>query len=45
MGKESSCGDSFRKDDAEGAALGWDSLQRLPTYQRARIALLHGVTG
>ncbi|XP_023516989.1 ABC transporter G family member 38-like [Cucurbita pepo subsp. pepo] len=45
MGKESSCGDSFRKDDAQGAALGWDSLQRLPTYQRARIALLHGVTG
>ncbi|KAG7023556.1 ABC transporter G family member 39, partial [Cucurbita argyrosperma subsp. argyrosperma] len=45
MGKESSCGDSFRKDDAQEAALGWDSLQRLPTYQRARIALLHGVTG
>lgn len=46
MASENSTGGSFRPDAAaEEAALRWAALQRLPTYQRARKALLHGVAG
>lgn len=35
--------DAFQNDDEQ--ALKWAALERLPTYDRARKALLHGVAG
>ncbi|XP_022144931.1 ABC transporter G family member 38 [Momordica charantia] len=35
----------YRRDDTEEVALRWAALERLPTYQRARKAILHGVAG
>lgn len=35
--------DSFQNDDEQ--ALKWAALERLPTYDRARKGLLHGVAG
>ncbi|TYJ98106.1 ABC transporter G family member 38 [Cucumis melo var. makuwa] len=44
MASENSSVGSFRPDAAaEEDSLRWAALQRLPTYQRARKALLHGV--
>lgn len=40
----SSCIGSHRELDDE-EALKWAALERLPTYQRARKGLLHGVAG
>uniref|UniRef100_A0A9I9DX68 ABC transporter domain-containing protein n=1 Tax=Cucumis melo TaxID=3656 RepID=A0A9I9DX68_CUCME len=46
MASENSSVGSFRPDAAaEEDSLRWAALQRLPTYQRARKALLHGVAG
>ena len=36
-------GDTFQEDDEQ--ALKWAALERLPTYDRARTGLLHGVAG
>lgn len=35
--------DTFQEDDEQ--ALEWAALEKLPTYERARKGLLHGVTG